>query len=142
MNEEEKKAIDFLKETNFDYLDYDMCVSSVKTISNLVERLQKENEEQKAEIERRKHDNKTLKNFVSAIFNEEIEEKYIPVQKVREKIEEMQKEYNKLDEEVDKYINDANKDSTKFYKNRERITTMQALSYFINILKELIEGRK
>lgn len=142
MNEEEKKAIDFLKETNFDYLDYDMCVSSVKTISNLVERLQKENEEQKAEIERRKHDNKTLKNFVSAIFNEEIEEKYIPVQKVREKIEEMQKEYNKLDEEVDKYINDADKDSTKFYKNRERISTMQALSYFINTLKELIEGRK
>ncbi len=142
MNEEEKKAINFLKETNFDYLDYDMCVSSVETISNLVERLQKENEEQKAEIERRKHDNKTLKNFVSAIFNEEIEEKYIPVQKVREKIEEMQKEYNKLDEEVDKYINDANKDSTKFYKNRERITTMQALSYFINTLKELIEGEK
>lgn len=47
MNEEEKEAIDFLKETNFDYLDYDMCVSSVKTISNLVERLQKENEELK-----------------------------------------------------------------------------------------------
>ena len=47
MNEEEKKAIDFLKETNFDYLEYDMCVSSVEIISNLVERLQKENEELK-----------------------------------------------------------------------------------------------
>ena len=33
MNEEEKKAINFLKETNFDYLDYDMCVSSVEIIS-------------------------------------------------------------------------------------------------------------
>lgn len=47
MNEEEKNAINFLKETNFDYLDYDMCVSSVETTSNLVERLQKENEELK-----------------------------------------------------------------------------------------------
>ena len=40
MNEEEKKAINFLKETNFDYLDYDMCVSSVEIISNLIEKMQ------------------------------------------------------------------------------------------------------
>lgn len=40
MSEEEKKAIEFLKETNFDYLDYDMCVSSVEIISNLIEKMQ------------------------------------------------------------------------------------------------------
>lgn len=179
MNEKEKKAIDFLKETNFDYLDYDMCVSSVKIISNLVERLQKENEELKEELKEENELNKIIKDTkLDELFCRRngkkveqaiklrdellklpecklygikkckknviliIKEEVISVQKVRGKIEEMQKEYNKLDKQVDEYINDANKDSTKFYKNRERISTMQALSYFINILKELIERRK
>lgn len=134
MNEEEKKAIEILKEIGINTYA-EKKARAIDTVLKLIEKQQKE-------IKRRKHDNKTLKNFVSVIFNEGIEEKYVPVQKVRNKIEEMQKEYNKLDKQVDEYINDANKDSTKFYKNRERISTMQALSYFINILKELIEGKK
>ena len=60
MNEEEKKAINFLKETNFDYLDYDMCVSSVEIISNLVERLQKENEKLKNQEATQKKINELL----------------------------------------------------------------------------------
>lgn len=83
MNEEEKKAINFLKETNFDYLDYDMCVSSVETISNLVERLQKENEELKnQEATQRKINELLVQRYSNSIS----------VQKVKDKIEEIQEE--------------------------------------------------
>lgn len=119
---------------------------------DLIEKLQKENEELKIvksaiqtlqinSIKDEKYIVISKNSFLDGSYKHLLDE-YIPVQKIREKIEEMQKEYNKLDEEVDRYINDVNKDSTKFYKNRERISTMQELSYFINILKELIEGRK
>ncbi len=43
----------------------------------IIEKLQKENTEQKAEIKKIKYDNKTLKEFVSAVFNEELNDKYI-----------------------------------------------------------------
>ena len=79
MNEEEKEAIDFLKETNFDYLEYDMCVSSVEIISNLVERLQKENEELKnQEATQRKINELLVQRYSNSIS----------VQKVKDKIEE------------------------------------------------------
>lgn len=82
MNEEEKNAIDFLKETNFDYLEYDMCVSSVEIISNLVERLQKENEELKnQEATQRKINELLVQRYSNSIS----------VQKVKDKIEEYKK---------------------------------------------------
>lgn len=34
-------------------------------------------------------ENETLKNFVSSIFNEDIEKDYIPVQRIKDKIEEL-----------------------------------------------------
>lgn len=64
---------------------------------------------------------------------------FIPVQKVKDKIEEIQKEYNKLDKEVDEYINDANKDLSKYYENKEKIGEMQILSWCINNLQELLQ---
>ena len=83
MNEEEKKAIDFLKETNFDYLEYDMCVSSVEIISNLVERLQKENEELKnQEATQRKINELLVQRYSNSIS----------VQKVKDKTEELEEE--------------------------------------------------
>lgn len=130
MNEEEKKAIEFLKETNFDYLDYDMCVNSVGIISNLVKRLQKENEELKnQEATQRKINELLVQRYSNSI----------PVQKVEDTIEEMQKEYNKLDKEVDEYINDANKDLSKYYENKEKIGEMQTLSWCIDNLQELLK---
>ncbi len=88
--------------------------------------------------------------------NEELKDKYatfvkmsseviansIPVQKVKDKIEEIQKEYNKLDKQIDEYINDVNKDLAKYYENKEKISIMQTLSCSIDILQELLEGRK
>lgn len=71
-----------------------------------------------------------------------IKSQVIPVQKVKDKIEEVKKEYNKLDKQVDEYINDANKDLSKYYENKEKIGTMQTLAWVIDNLQELLEGRK
>ena len=40
---------------------------------------------------KKKKENETLKNFVSGIINENIEKDFIPVQKVKDKIEEVRK---------------------------------------------------
>ena len=104
---------------------------------DLIEKLQKENEELKETYKsEKKMKNEYVKLYQDLLLREEV----IPVQKVREKIEEMQKEYNKLDEEVDKYINDANKDLAKYYEYKEKISIMQTLSCFIDTLQELLEG--
>ncbi len=68
-------------------------------------------------------------------------ENSIPKQLVEEKIKEAQKEYNKLDEDVAKYINDSNKDLAKYYENREKIAVMQTISWAIGALEELLEGK-
>ena len=113
MNEEEKKAINFLKETNFDYLEYDMCVSSVEIISNLVERLQKENEELKnQEATQRKINELLVQRYSNSIS----------VQKVKDKIEELEKD------EYSKYYD-------MFLEERD-------LKYTIRILLELLKENK
>lgn len=118
---------------------------SVLKLCEIIEKLQKENIEQKAEIERRKHNNKTLKEFVSAVFNEELNDKYILtdkqynavienaqndinqkwIQKVQDKIEE------KLKQEKEKYGNCL----IKMYED-------ELVNRDIKILQELIEERE
>ena len=116
MNEEEKKAIDFLKETNFDYLEYDMCVSSVEIISNLVERLQKENEELKnQEATQRKINELLVQRYSNSIS----------VQTVKDKIEELQNCPLKINE------------NNKYYYETEAYNKI-----IIQVLQELLEGRK
>ena len=94
MNEDEKKAVEFLKENLLNYEEIDTSIlldinSKHKTLLNLIEKLQKE--------------------------------------------------YNKLDEQIEEYINDGNKDLSKYYENKEKIGKMQMLSYFIDNLQELME---
>ena len=114
MNEGEKKAIDFLKETNFDYLEYDMCVSSVEIISNLVERLQKENEELKnQEATQRKINELLVQRYSNSIS----------VQKVKDKIEEY-------------------KNMLKTCNKAKDIDRIKAINERILELQELLEGRK
>lgn len=114
MNEEEKKAIDFLKETNFDYLEYDMCVSSVEIISNLVERLQKENEELKnQEATQRKINELLVQRYSNSIS----------LQKVKDKIEEY-------------------KNMLKTCNKVKDIDRIKAINERILELEELLEGRK
>lgn len=122
MNEEEKKAIDFLKETNFDYLEYDMCVSSVEIISNLVERLQKENEELKnQEATQRKINELLVQRYSNSIS----------VQKVKDKIEEILNngEYRII------FEGDA--------EFPDEVTCIDAQKYIkLEKLQELLEGRE
>ena len=152
MNEEEKKAINDLKRTvelyeakpidkisvEFDEFDYKI----VKIVLNLIKKLQNENEEVKSK-------NKTLEELLQGNLYElykyykELAGTYqgnsIPVQKVKDIMKYMQKKYNKLDEQVDEYINDDNKDLPKYYENKEKIGTMQTLGWFIGTLQELLE---
>ena len=142
MSEEEKKAVEDLSKKavfcNYEERDYPNMICFKKDmliVLNLIEKLQKENEELK---------NKLLDIFEGQKVIEEetpqyIKENYIPKQKVKEKIEELQEEYNKLDEQIAEYINDVNKDLSKYYENKERIGEMQMLAYFIDNLQELIE---
>lgn len=164
MNEEEKKAICLLKALNnlekkckIEKVPYKTEIKKIRIsllpedygifeiLLNLIVKLQKENIEQKAEIERRKHDNKTLKEFVSAVFNEELNNKYILtdkqnnavienaqndinqkwIQKVQDKIEE------KLKQEKEKYGNCL----IKMYED-------ELVNRDIKILQELIEERE
>ena len=63
---------------------------------------------------------------------------YIPKQKVKEILIEIQEEYNKLDKEIDKQIKDKNKD---YYKCKENIAIMQTLAYCRDKFKELLEEK-
>lgn len=133
MNEEEKKAIE---DMNRFANGIDMsCVTArqMQIILNLIEKLQKENEEL------------TNQEATARRINELLVQRYsnsIPVQKVKDKIEELQKEYNKLDKQVDEYIKSAEKDVSTYYENKERISIIQTLSYFIGILQELLESEE
>ncbi len=112
MNEEEKKAIEFLKETNFDYLEYDMCVNSVEIILNLVKRLQKENEELKnQEATQRKINELLVQRYSNSIS----------VQKVKDRIE---------------YLNNQQR---QWIEDRELKESDGEIIFARDILKEILE---
>lgn len=125
MNEEEKKALKVINTRTRRLLDEleiekeDMSdepkiaylmqeIRANKTLLNLIEKLQKENQ--------------TLKSFVSGIFNENIEKDFIPVQKVKDKI----RHYQELQDNYIKKYDEIN----------------EGLQAMINVLQELLEGRK
>ena len=92
MNEEEKKAVErfkrlYLKDfnnekiTNEDRLSYIECV----LISNLIEKLQKENEELREKWDKDTH---ILQNELDLTNADKINN-YIPIQKIKDKIEEL-----------------------------------------------------
>ncbi len=161
MNEEEKKAIE---DMNRFASSIDMsCVTArqMQIILNLIERLQKENTEQKAEIERRKHDNKTLKEFVSAVFNEDLNDKYIihltdkqnnaVIENAQNDINQkwIQKVKNKIEEEIkyhERNILDIENTTMLKGKTAKEEAEIEFNKYAIVVLKkmlqELLEGRK
>lgn len=115
---------------------------AIKHILSDYKRVLKENEELKvynnsitSQLEQM-----TTEKFKEGWIHQSEFKDFIPVQKVKDKIEELQKEYNKLDKQVDKYINDANKNLSKYYENKEKIGTMQTLAWVIDNLQELLEG--
>lgn len=143
MNEEEKKAIEFIKDLIAWDVRQDLCPNkeeceNLEIILNLIEKLQKENEELKNLMA---HKNGYTEMLEKDLF-ENCSNYVISKQKIKDKIEELKKEYNKLDKQVDEYIKSVEKDVSTYYENKERISIMQTLSYFIGILQELIEERE
>lgn len=129
MNEEEKKAINDLKRTvelyeakpidkisvEFDEFDYKI----VKIVLNLIEKLQKENEELNLKyymLYTGKIENLKAQEF-------KIKSKVIPVQKVKDKIEEY-------------------KNMLKTCNKAKDIDRIKAINERILELQELLEGRK
>ena len=115
MNEEEKKAIERIKEDS---------TFRERSLLRIIDKLQKENEEWQKVYQEEKDsqfnlikENQMLKKFVSGIFNENIEKDFISVQKVKDKISERQFE---LQQEYKNFEDDA----------------------ILIVLQELLEGRK
>lgn len=157
MNKEEKQAIEeFRKQLklaiNIDDVTTDIRNDNAEILLNLIEKLQKENEEllevkvsasahnRMLELEKEKSKYEWIRQ--NCLPQELVNKLYIPIQKIKDKIEELKKEYNKLDKQVDECIKSVEKDVSTYYENKERISIMQTLSYFIDTLQELLEGRK
>ena len=155
MNEEEKKALKVINARTRRLLDEleiekeDMSdepqiaylmqeIRANKTLLNLIEKLQKENEKLKDKLLDTLEGQKVIREETPQY----IKENYIPVEKAKDKIEEIQEEYNKLDKQIDEYTKSIEKDISTYYENKERIAIMQTLSYFIDTLQELIEERE
>ena len=94
--EEHKKLIDkeYLKTRNSKAIE--VVLNTLKEKDKTIEKLRKDNTIFALEGSRI-----ALKHY--------IENNYIPVQKIKDKIEELQKEYNKLDKQVDEYIKSVEK---------------------------------
>ena len=153
MNEEEKKAIEYYqnKEVSFSVdFDTEKLLKALeiteedsfqnhqirfKTLLNLIEKLQKENEELKKEIERQKDINtvinekgldknyeKALEKTMTKFLKNNIANDFISKQTVKDKIEELESQYKIALEE----------NSTKALILKSQIT----------ILQELIEERE
>ena len=87
MNEEEKEAVEYLNNYKYD----NEVREAIDIILNLIEKLQKENEELKTKLKIRNGDIEYLQNKINNHFisDVEIRENYIPIQKIKDKIEEI-----------------------------------------------------
>lgn len=82
MNEEEKKAVEYLtKYIHWETFGERHLETDIQTTLNLIEKLQKENEELK-EVNEELSENKLLQDI-------EIKKNFIPIQKIKDKIEEL-----------------------------------------------------
>lgn len=125
MKEEEKKAVEFIKdliswEVGIDmYTNKEEC-KKLETILNLIEKLQKENEELKK-----------YKEYYSSA-KQLVDNNYIHKQKVKDKIEELIEDEINIDsiEELNDTCYDVNTmsdDDLEFYHNKTRATINEIL---------------
>ena len=143
MNEEEKNAIEeFRKQLrlaiNIDDVTTAIRNDNVKTILNLIEKLQKENEELKFE-ERSRIIGKYGDAEIHDVINRTLSNDYIPVQKVKDKIEKKIKyhEKNILDiENITMLKGKTAKEEAEIEFNKYAIVVLKKM------LQELLEGRK
>ena len=84
--------------------------------------MQQQINERDKRIKELEEKNKTLENFTASIFNGDVTKDFIPVQKVKDKIEELKKEYEDS--------KDENGESEYYYPD-----------YTIRKLEELLEDK-
>ncbi len=131
MNEEEKKAIERIEDTFYSDLGkginkfqkitlYEDSIKDVRIVLNLLEKLQKENEELK---ETYKSEKKMKNEYVKLYQDLLLKENVIPIQKVKDKIEEY-------------------KNILKTCNKAKDIDRIKAINERILELEELLEGRK
>ena len=73
---------------------------------------------------------------------EEYMNQFIPKQKVKDILTEIQKEYEKLDKASDEFLNNKEKTVEDYVLEKERLATMQTLAYCRDNLEELLEESK
>lgn len=130
MNEEEKKAIERIEDTFYSDLGkginkfqkitlYEDSIKDVRIVLNLLEKLQKENEEWQRAYQEEK--DKQF-DFINKISSNDL----IPVQKVKDNLIKYQEEYELLLE----HQSGKESNRTKYLRGR------------IHMCQELLEGRK
>lgn len=134
MNEKEKKAVERIEDTFYSDLGkginkfqkitlYEDSIRDVRILLNLLEKLQKENEELKRLMA---HKNGYTKLLEEDLF-ENCSNYVIPIQTIKDKIKE---------------LNKKEKQELKGTKGQDRYDIKQQYMYQRNILQELLEGRK
>lgn len=106
----------------------------------IIEKLQKENEELKLK-ERRIIIGKYGELEIHDVINRTLSNDYIPVQKVKDILNEINKEYIKQEEIFDKHFEKENRDMQDYYIQKEATNIMQELSWIEGKLQELIDRR-
>ena len=95
MNEEEKKAIEYIRKTTFNFLEHPFCNTNkvqmnlydfkkIETLLNLIEKQQKEIEELEEKVKR----------FNDELDLDYVDNNFIPKDKIREKIKEYEEEFD------------------------------------------------
>lgn len=72
---------------------------------------------------------------------EEYMSQFVPKQKVKDLLIEIQKEYEKLDKASDEFLRNKEKTVEDYVLEKERLTTMQTLAYCRDNLEELSEDK-
>lgn len=134
--EEDIKFIDeMVKEYNtygdLDNPDYEDTDRIYKALENVLERIKELEEENRIYV--LNGNNVKLELY--------IKENYIPKQKVKDLLIEIQKEYEKLDKASDEFLRNKEKTVEDYVLEKERLTTMQTLAYCRDNLEELSEDK-
>ena len=162
MNEEEKKAIEYIRNTTFNFLEHPFCNTNkvqmnlydfkkIETLLNLIEKQQKEIEEQKEEKEKymKLSASSLARGLNESIRNKEKNKTELELlnegwkQKIRDKIKELEKELKSIQDKLSKNMLFS---ESEFYSFSEytkwRIEINQKIKDIdakIAILKELLE---
>lgn len=106
------------------------------------ERLKAEREQDKKRIKELEEENRIFALEGSRVaLKLHIEENYIPKQKVKGLLTEIQKEYEKLYKASDEFLSNEKKKVEDYILEKERLATMQTLAYCRDNLEELLEEK-